>query len=137
MFCKRVPSVAYAWTKRAPIVTKRFISATSFKMANANFTQGAGLDRFVKVDLLQKETPQKIQSIWVQHHHKLPCISAVLQKEQYQKLKDKAAKWFLFKRILLKCTALYLFFHFQEAKLDLHPFIAKCFQKLTDVCFPH
>jgi hypothetical protein len=82
-----------AWARTAPQFSRRFISSTTYRLAN--FNTGPGLDRIVKVELLEKETPQKITSIWVNYHHKKPCISAVLQKEQYKKIKDKATKWFV------------------------------------------
>jgi hypothetical protein len=84
--------------------TKSHISAKFYSSFSSNFKpptdfpfnqqqQKFGLDRIVDVELLQQETPQKITSIWVQHHHKKPCISAVVPSETFEKLKERYSKW--------------------------------------------
>ena len=45
------------------------------------------LDDFVNVELLSKASAEEISSIWEQYHAEKYCISAVIEKSKYLKIR--------------------------------------------------
>lgn len=74
------------------------------------------LDDVVKVELLEKESKDKITALWLKHHLKKDCVSAVVPPATYAKLLERTTESPLFvlplpstegnfKMILLQCHA--------------------------------
>lgn len=59
------------------------------------------LDKFVKVELLEKETPEKIAEIWNAGHANKDCITAVIPSDIYDKLYKRSQEYpMVYQRIL-------------------------------------
>eukprot|EP01095_Lingulamoeba_sp_RSL-Kostka_P016872 TRINITY_DN8465_c0_g1_i1.p1 TRINITY_DN8465_c0_g1~~TRINITY_DN8465_c0_g1_i1.p1 ORF type:complete len:272 (+),score=31.32 TRINITY_DN8465_c0_g1_i1:154-969(+) len=64
-------------------------SRYSFTKTIISDIQNSGLNKIVKLELLQNETSEKITSIWLDYHRQLSCISAVIDTDKYINLKTR------------------------------------------------
>ena len=53
------------------------------------------LDDYVKMDLLEKETPQNIKKIWIEYHRDQHCVHAILTPDQFNTLIPRANEWYV------------------------------------------
>lgn len=81
---------------RARYSTKFWISTQSFFSSSSSSVKSLkqSLDDFAFVERLEAETPEKVQSLWLQHHIHKDCISAVIPTETFKKLEERGLKRF-------------------------------------------
>ena len=57
------------------------------------FASTTKLDDYVKLDLLEKETPKEIKKIWIEYHRKQDCVSAILEPKHFNNLIPRTNEW--------------------------------------------
>jgi len=74
------------------------------------------LDRVVKLELLQKETPEKVREIWHSYHKSRFCIAGVIERNQFYPIFTKISEMPSFAVPLLKKMGGVEFFYFQQVE---------------------
>jgi hypothetical protein len=72
------------------------------------------LDRVVKLELLQKETPEKVKEIWQAYHKSKFCISGVIASDQFYPIFTKISELPTFAVPVLRKNGGVEFFFFQQ-----------------------
>lgn len=74
------------------------------------------LDRVVKLELLQKETPEKVREIWHTYHKSRYCIAGVIERDQFYPIFTKISEMPSFAVPLMKKNGGVEFFYFQQVE---------------------
>lgn len=75
----------------------------------------ADLNRVVKMELLQKETPEKVKEIWHAYHRARFCLAGVIERDAFFPIFDKISELPTFAVPLLRKNGGVEFFFFQQA----------------------
>jgi hypothetical protein len=74
------------------------------------------LDQVVKLDLLEKETPEKVREIWHAYHKAKFCLSGIIDSAQFHPIYMKISEHPTFAVPLLRSSGGVEFFFFQQVE---------------------
>ncbi|GAA5812718.1 hypothetical protein MFLAVUS_006176 [Mucor flavus] len=82
--------------KIASTVTKASASTIAAKAQLPYDSSAPTLDKLVKLELFEKETPENIAQIWNAGHANKDCITAAIPSDIYEKLYERSQKYPMF-----------------------------------------